>query len=237
LLKENFDFTDVKILLDKNASQANMMSGLKTLLAGAKSGDVLVFTNASHGTYRADEDGDEPNYDEAICPHDTDSNLIIDDHLRELFANIPEGVRLTVISDSCHSGSVTRVIVPKSRRERRNRELAPNVWGGRMLSPEQMSAARKKKRQHKGEKYPESGMKEILLSGCKSNQTSADAHIAGDFHGAMSYYAIQTIRDADYKITYAQLHLSMKNKLMDEMYDQEPQLEGTDENKDRQIFT
>ena len=106
-----------------------------------------------------------------------------------------------------------------------------------MLSGEQMSAARKRKRQQKGEKYPESGMKEILLSGCKSNQTSADAHIAGDFHGAMSYYAIQTIRDADYKLTYAQLHMYMKNKLMDEMYDQEPQLEGTDENKNRQIFT
>lgn len=237
LLKDHFDFTDVKILLDKKANKANMLSGVKNLLAGAKSGDVLVFTNASHGTYRADEDGDEPNYDEAICPHDTDSNLIIDDDLRELFANIPEGVRLTVISDSCHSGSVTRVMVPKSRRERRNRELAPNVWGGRMLSGEQMSAARKRKRQQKGEKYPESGMKEILLSGCKSNQTSADAHIAGGFHGAMSYYAIQTIRDADYKLTYAQLHMYMKNKLMDEMYEQEPQLEGTDENKNRQIFT
>jgi hypothetical protein len=29
----------------------------------------------------------------------------------------------------------------------------------------------------------------------------------------------------------------IKNKLMDEMYEQEPQLEGTDENKNRQIFT
>jgi hypothetical protein len=77
---------------------------------------------------------------------------IVESSLGELFADIPKGARLTVISDSCHSGSVTRVIVPKSSRERRNRELAPNVWGSRMLSGEQMSAACKRKRQQKGEK-------------------------------------------------------------------------------------
>lgn len=100
------------------------MKGLENLLKGAKAGDVLVFTNASHGTYIADTDKDEPKYDEAICPHDTDSNLLIDDELRRLFKNIPEGVRLTVVSDSCHSGSVTRV---KINEYRRNRQLNPRV--------------------------------------------------------------------------------------------------------------
>lgn len=237
LLRDHFDFTDVKTLLDKNATRKNILAGLEDLLAGAKSGDVLVFTNASHGTYKADQDGDEPDYDEALCPYDTDSNLIIDDDLREMLANkVSEGVLLTVISDSCHSGSVTRVMAEGSRRKRRSRELPPSVWGGRQLDGEQMRAARKRKKE-KGEKYPESGMREILLSGCMSNQTSADAEIDGDFHGAMSYYAIQAIRDADYKLSYRQLHDRVKALLRDEMFDQEPQLEGKEENKERQIFT
>lgn len=229
LLKDQFNFTDVKQLLNGDATKAKIMAGLEELLSGAKGGDVLVFTNASHGTYIADTDGDEPKYDEAICPYDTDSNLLIDDELRELFMNIPKDVRLSVISDSCHSGSVTRAAV---REYRRQRLLKPVVWGGKELSRTQLRAAG-----GNGEKYPESGMKEILLSGCKSSQTSADAHIAGDYHGAMSYYAIKAINDANYQITYADLHERVVSMLDEENYDQVPQLEGTDEYKSRQVFT
>src|SRR5215212_8610850 len=162
LLKQHFDFTDIKQLLNADATKANILAGLRSLLKGANAGDILVFTNASHGTYLADVDGDEAKYDEAICPYDTDSNLLCDDELRQLFKNIPQGVRLTVISDSCHSGSVTRVRVNEYRR---NRQLNPRLLGKTELSPPQLRTAR-------GEKHPESAMKEILLSGCKSNQTS-----------------------------------------------------------------
>lgn len=229
LLKKRFDFTDVQLLLNGDAKKVNIMNGLKNLLKGAKAGDVLVFTNASHGTYRADTNGDEPNYDEAICPYDTSSNLLLDDELRELFAGLPKSVRLTIISDSCHSGSVTRV---KVNEYRRHRQLNPRVWGGRELPPEKLHASRAGK-----EKFPESKMKEILLSGCKSNQTSADAAIDNDFHGAMSYYAIKAITEANYQITYAELHKRLLSMLEEEMYDQIPQLEGQDVNKQRQIFT
>ena len=113
LLINKFDFpgAEVKLLLDAEATKANILTGLKHLLAGAKPGDLLVFTNASHGTYVADTSGDEPMYDEAICPYDCADNLIVDDELRELFANLPKGVNLTFISDSCFSGTVTRAAV------------------------------------------------------------------------------------------------------------------------------
>ncbi|MGA9997509.1 MAG: caspase family protein [Pyrinomonadaceae bacterium] len=233
LLKDHFGFTDIKTLTDTNATKANIISGIKKLLTKAKSGDILVFTNASHGTYLADTDGDEPGYDEALCPYDTDSNLIVDDDLRKIFKNIPKGVMFTVISDSCHSGSVTRVVVDSYRR---HRMLPPHVWGGRELTAEQMRAAKKKK-QTAGEMYPESGMNEILLSGCKSNQTSADAFIANTFRGAMSYYAIKAITDANYKLSYKQLQQRVVQLLEDENFEQVPQLEGKDENKRRQLFT
>jgi hypothetical protein len=229
LLKNHFGFTDVKQLLNSDATKAKIITGIKDLLNGAKAGDILVFTNASHGTYLADTDGDEDKYDEAICPYDTDSNLLVDDDLRDLFKNIPKGVQLSVISDSCHSGSVTRVMVNEYRR---NRQLNPSVFGGKELSPDQLRAARGKKEQH-----PESAMKEILLSGCKSNQTSADAYINNDYHGAMSYHAIKAITDANYNLTYADLHKRLVSLLEDENYDQVPQLEGTDEFKNRRIFT
>lgn len=229
LLRDHYDFANVKQLLDADATKANILAGLKDLLAKSADGDVLVFTNASHGTYVADNDQDEPKFDEAICPHDTDSNLLVDDELRNLFLNIPSGVRLTVISDSCHSGSVTRV---KVNEYRRNRQLSPSLLNNPVLSASEMAEARGKK-----EKFPESGMNEILLSGCKSNQTSADAYIANDYHGAMSYHAIKVITDAGYNLTYQELHDALLPVLEEENYDQIPQLEGKDENKQRQIFT
>lgn len=231
LLKDQFDFTDIKQLLDSDATKANIISGLKGLLSKSKSGDVLVFTNASHGTYQADTDADEGGFDEAICPHDTDSNLLLDDELREILVNIPKGVRFTFISDSCHSGSVTREVKPGEYL--RKRQLNPSVFGGRELLPDQLRTARGKKQ----EKHPESAMKEILLSGCKSNQTSADAYIDNDYHGAMTYHTIKAITDANYKLTYEELHENLVSMLEAANYDQIPQLEGTDANKKRQIFT
>lgn len=235
MLKEHFDFTDVTVATDEQATQAKTITGIKKLLAGAKSGDVLVFTNSSHGTYVADDDQDEPGYDEALCPYDMDDNgMLLDDTLREIFTGIPRGVRLTVISDSCHSGSVTRVALDQKRR---NRLLPPKIWGGRELTPEQLRAAAKKKAG--AELYPESGMKEILLSGCKSNQTSADAYIEAiqQYYGAMSYYAMQVIKAAKYRLTYDELHKRLLPMLENENYEQVPQLEGKKANKSRQIFT
>jgi metacaspase-1 len=231
LLKNDFGFDEVNQLLDEQATKANILDGIQKLLNGAKAGDVLVFTNASHGTYIADTDKDELKYDEAICPHDTDANLLVDDELRGVFKTLPDGVQFVVISDSCHSGSVTRVKV--KGQDRRNRQLNPEVWGGRKIDPDDLRTARNKTT----EKHPESGMKEILLSGCKANQTSADAHIANDYHGAMSYYAIQAIREGGPNQTYAQVHKRLLELLEEDNYDQVPQLEGTDKNKNRQIFT
>src|SRR5512136_3264192 len=50
LLTAHFDFpsSDVKLLLDSQATKANVIAGLKALLTGAKAGDVLVYTNSSH---------------------------------------------------------------------------------------------------------------------------------------------------------------------------------------------
>lgn len=239
LLVDHYGFpkANVKLLLDADATKANIMAGLKALLAGAKDGDVLVFTNSSHGTYVADTDGDEERYDEAICPYDCADNLLVDDELRELFAGLKAGVRLAVVADSCHSGSVTRAavaeVIPglRSPDDRRVRFLSPALRGQRVLQNPW-------KAQPKGkEKHPESKMKEILLSGCTDKEYSYDALIDGVYHGAMTYYALQAIQAAKYQITYQQLHTRVQVLLDEGGYPQHPQLEGRNANKKRVIFT
>jgi hypothetical protein len=238
LLMSHYDFprADVKLITDAEATKAHMIAGIKDLLTGVNSGDVLVLTNSSHGTYIADTGGDEPSYDEAMCPYDVGDAVLVDDELRELFADLPQGVRLTVISDSCFSGTVTRAIVSevlpgllKTPDDRRVRFLNPALRGGVVL-PNPWKA------QPKCQQGAESKMREVLLSGCTDKEYSYDALIDGVYHGAMTYYALQAIRQANYQITYAQLYTRLTYLLDEAGYPQHPQLEGRSQNKKRQIF-
>lgn len=239
LLVSHYDFAqnDVKLVTDAQATKANIVAGVKNLLSGAKSGDVLVFTNSSHGTYVADTSGDEPTYDESLCPYDCGDHLLVDDELRELFAGVAKGVHLVIISDSCFSGTVTRAavaeVIPGMRTpdDRRVRFLNPALRGAPVLENPWKALPKGK------QKYPESKMKEVLLSGCTDKEYSYDALIGGTYHGAMTYFALQAIKAANYKITYQQLQTRV-NFLLDEGgYPQHPQLEGRSVNKKRQIFT
>lgn len=239
LLIAHYDFpsSDVQLLTDAQAKKAPVIAALKGLLAGAQAGDVLVFTNSSHGTYVTEKGGDEPNYDEAICPHDIDANLILDDELRELFTGLAKGVRLTVISDSCFSGTVTRArvgeILPGSQTpdDRRVRFLNPALRGAKVLNNPWKAKPRG------ATLYPQSTMKEVLLSGCTDQEYSYDARIGGKYHGAMTYYALRAIKAANYKLTYTQLNKNLAKLIHDAGYPQHPQAEGASGNKRRQIFT
>ena len=234
-LRNTFGFAkpDVAMLLDKQATKKNVMGALKKLLAGAKSGDVLVFTNSSHGSYVADEDGDEEKYDEILCPFDIDDNHITDDELRNYFSTLPKGVHLTVVLDNCFSGTATRAavgrILPGMRTpdDRRVRFLNPRLRG----LPELQDAWKAKPRS----RFPQSTMKDLLLSGCTDKEYSYDARINGTFHGALSYYALDAIRKAKGRLTYAQWHKKIVATIID--YPQNPQLEGAAANKRRMLFT
>lgn len=238
LLTRHFDFptTDVTVVTDAEATKKRYIDGLKNLLHGASEGDVLVFTNSSHGSYIAEEGGDEPKYDEIVCPYDIADNALVDDELRELFSALPRGVQAVAIMDNCHSGTVTRAAISenfpgmRTPDDRRVRFLSPAHRGDPIIE-NPWSAEPKRK-----EKYPQRGMKELLLSGCTDAEYSYDALIEGTYHGAMTFHAIKAIREADYKLTYAQLHSRLNFLVTEAQYPQHPQLEGKLANKKRQVF-
>jgi hypothetical protein len=233
LLRDHFGFAanDVMLLLDEQATKANILAAFNALLAGAGRGDILVFTNSSHGTYVLDEDGDETQYDEAICPYDMRENLITDDELRVQIQALPPGVLLTVISDSCFSGTVTRGAV-QTPDDRRRRFVSPRTLG----RPE-IRYQRNRARPIRAERYPEGQMKEVLVSGCRDNQSSYDARFGSTYHGAMTYFALDIIRAADYKLSYDSLWDELVIRLDREGFDQEPEVEGNTATKRRLLFS
>jgi hypothetical protein len=221
----NFAGPDVRVVLDAEATKANVMQALKSLIANAKAGDLLVYTNSSHGSYEVSTDTDE-RYDELICPYDIDTNQIVDDELRALFSGIPAGVQMAVVLDNCFSGSGTRYPMMDIR----PRFLPPSVRG----KPELLQPFTAKPKSV--DMYPQEGMKELLLSGCRDVEFSYDANFGGIYHGAMTYMAVETIKKANYKLTYEQLHRRINLRLGKVNINQHPQLEGKLVHKKSQIF-
>jgi hypothetical protein len=143
---------------------------------------------------------------------------------------------MTVISDSCFSGTVTRAavseVIPglKTPDDRRVRFLNPALMARKVLENPWKAKPKGKT------KYPESKMKDVLLSGCTDKEYSYDARIGGVYHGAMTYFALKAIQEANYQITFQQLQTRLLNLLDAAGYPQHPQLEGKKANKNKQVF-
>ncbi|KAL8126663.1 hypothetical protein AgCh_013791 [Apium graveolens] len=102
---------DISILIDTDHSYTqptgkNIRRALSNLVKSASSGDILFVHYSGHGTRLPAETGEDDDtcYDECIVP--TDMNLITDDDFKELVDEIPHGCRMTIVSDSCHSGGL-----------------------------------------------------------------------------------------------------------------------------------
>lgn len=81
----------------------------------------------------------------------------------------------------------------------------------------------------------ESSMNHVLISGCRSDQTSADALINGRYNGALSRYLIDTIRAMPGK-SVQEIHSVARKVILDAGYTQESQLEGPDLMMKNKIF-
>jgi hypothetical protein len=235
LLIAHFDFprSAITLLTDKDATKRAIVEGLEGLLAGAKKGDVLVFTNSSHGAQVRDGgDRDEP-VDEAICPVDYQNGFLIDDELRELFSGLGADVHLAVVADSCHSGSVTRAPGETTYAPDYSTRARFLDWS---LLPERFRPEATAKRK---KSYPEEGMREILLAGAADIESSYDAPFAGRFRGVLTNYALQAIREGGYRVTYENLAARIRELFSKTKFAglQHPQLEGAPETKARQIFS
>ena len=118
LLIENFDYSDQNIRLRVNdaVTKSEVRDGFAWLVDGAKAGDRLVFHFSGHGSYIESANDDET-VDELLCLYDMSwenrDSYLLDDELGELTSRIPKGVRLTVVLDSCYSGTGTRALGPR----------------------------------------------------------------------------------------------------------------------------
>jgi len=227
ILLKYFGFTvnQIRMVVDERATRAGILERLAWLVKDAQPKERLLFHFSGHGSQIRDRDGDElkDNLDEILCPHDMDwdGTYIVDDELGKFFGTLPKGINLEVLLDCCHSGTGTR--------EARGIESLPQdlSFKPRFLTPPADILARIDDDELEVRKLVKGGnpLNHALFSGCKDNQTSADAYIKGSYNGAFTYYFCKHLRDTQGELSRGDLLKRVRASLRQYGFSQVPQLE------------
>ena len=209
-LNKNFSGFEIIKYSDSAVIKDAFLSSIERVISLLKSGDHLLIHYSGHGTYTYDVNGDEADgQDEALYLYD---GMLIDDRINVALQGIPDGAIVVILFDSCFSGTATR------KAGMRNRFVQPD------LPPRKMVRKKVAKTD---------GMKWIVISGCGEHQTSADAWIDGEWHGAFTYYALKALEPG---MSYQQWFDKIRTYLPDDDYDQAPELEGDISLFSRKVF-
>jgi metacaspase-1 len=95
------------VLVDRQATAAGVVSSIRTAANRLRAGDIFMLTFAGHGGQVVDTDEtDQPRgFDETWACWD---RQLLDDEVHAALAEFARDVRVVVISDSCHSGTLMR---------------------------------------------------------------------------------------------------------------------------------
>lgn len=209
---------DITVLIDEQATRRNILSALSKLVWTDNAS--LVFHYSGHGTQVYGGD-DADGMDEALCPHDMQDadGVIRDTLLADYIKQVPPTSHLTFISDSCHSGTIDRDFKQAKRR---------------YINTPGIVASHHERKPSKVRALMD--QRHVLISGCRDNQTSADASIGGTYHGALTYALAWAIK-SDPMRNPRQIHADACEWLRSNRYSQEPQLSGPRALTSAQIFT
>ncbi|WP_158845755.1 caspase family protein [Saccharothrix deserti] len=98
-----------RIMLNGQATASNVIEAIRDVARELESGDFFFLTYSGHGSQMRDATGEEPDQlDETWVLYD---RQLLDDELSALWGEFRPGVRIMMLSDSCHSGTVSRDVV------------------------------------------------------------------------------------------------------------------------------
>ena len=213
------------VLLTNKATRANVLAGLRSAAKLLSAGDLFFLTYSGHGGQVPDVSGDEPDkQDETWCLYD---GQLIDDELYFELSRFAAGVRILVLSDSCHSGSVTRATPPPPPPGQRIK-LMPAAVAMRVYREHQTFYDKLQldvaKAAGQARVDPDTALANVaasgrlsaivtkfnpaalLISGCQDNQTSLD----GDHNGAFTEQLLRVWSNGAFKGNYGTFHARIK---------------------------
>lgn len=199
--KCGFKESEILMLVDDGSTpqkptRQNIENGMSTLVQKALMGcKFLWFSYSGHGSYQKDASGDElDGNDELLCPVDYDTNGFIEDDY--IYANL----------------------VKKLPQDTTLVSLMDCCHSGTILDLPYTYAT---KLTDANDNKPKATV--ISISGCRDNQTSADAYISQKSQGAMTWSFLSALLKNNYNIKIQDLIGQMRTLLSNE-YTQYPLL-------------
>lgn len=177
-------------LLTAEATSEALQTALEAAAETLVEDDVLLLTYSGHGGQVPDLNGDDADQmDETWVLYD---RQVVDDELYSLWGRFKPGVRIAVLSDSCHSGSVVRDLQEAVRPEalslsgRLTGDGPPRMRAMPVDVSQRVYRAHQKLYDEIQKNVPALESADVqasvlLISGCQDNQTSADGNRNGLF--------------------------------------------------------
>ncbi|MDM7941325.1 MAG: caspase family protein [Hydrogenophaga sp.] len=213
------------LLITRKATRSNLLAALRKAAKALVAGDFFFLSFSGHGGQVPDVSGEEDDkQDETWCLFD---GQLIDDELYFELSRFARGVRILVLSDSCHSGTVVRAARPPGGSAQRPRILPPavglRVYAAHKAFYDQLQTA---VAQQAGARVsdPDTALANvavstrltgivkdfkpslILISGCQDNQFSMD----GDHNGAFTEQLLRIWNNGAFKGSYASWHARIR---------------------------
>ncbi|MFT4101135.1 MAG: caspase family protein [Burkholderiaceae bacterium] len=197
----------VTSLHDEQASLQAMREAIRELVTEADDGDSLVITFSGHGACMTPDAGGEERsgWDQGLAPSDFASQgPLLDDEVRQLFNQRRGDVKLLLIADCCHSGSINRAVLPRQAgpalRTQRERLLPPECWPEHAVKAAVAARAAARAAGHTGRTRLVETLRDddVLMAACQDGpqDTAAEIDLADDSsHGAFSYFALEALRE------------------------------------------
>jgi metacaspase-1 len=206
-LAEGLGFEVRGPLLTKAATSDEVVKQVRAVAQELEPGDMFLLTYSGHGgqvtNTNPEDDPEEDNLDETWCLYDRE---LLDDELFALFSEFAPGVRIVVLSDSCHSGSVTRADPGGAEDEfAQPKQLPVDV----AIATEEGNAELYDRLQKDipTKRLTSVAATVVLISGCQDYEFSRDGRTNGAFTGALlkawedpaARRSLQSLRDATAK--------------------------------------
>jgi metacaspase-1 len=215
------------VLLTKDGTRAKTLAALRAVAAKLVKGDFFMLTYSGHGGQVPDVSGEEADkLDETWCLYD---GQLIDDEMYLELSRFATGVRILVLSDSCHSGSVVRAGPPllALAPDMRSKMMPPSVGmrtyeahkkfydklqtdvakavGDAKIEPDEALASLvvSTRLTAIGKRF---SSRVILISGCQDNQSSYD----GAHNGAFTERLLTVWNRGKFSGNYASFHAQIK---------------------------
>ncbi len=220
----SFPEKNVQEIVNYDATRENILKGMENLLKESQQNDIAFIYYAGHGSQvKNSMSAEKDKKDESMVPVDTWKEGVADIRDKELAKMfnrfIDKGVKLTIIYDCCHSGSIARGLYPS-----KSRFIAESNYDAKDNSAPVPPETRKKS------SY-------LIMSAAQDNEFAQEQFDDVDSaHGAFTLALMKAMDQQSVTTSAQNLFTGLRAVLKSNGKSQEPVLAGDIERFDQTLF-